>query len=222
MRKVKTFRPLNVVEKISVPPSKVAECDVLHVICGSPSFEAFGRPSSGSRGKTVGSDHSSNGSERTSRNAPTFEVGCKTSWLIFRLRRVLLGPSKLPDQVAEVAIGLQRLQATVEIYRGLEPFVTKDAADRFVVSRLVLKPDRSSGVSELVRGDEQASGFLDPFGDLIAQGLGALEPAGLTRKQPKLVRSAQQRGLKWCTYSSIRPVSSRSNGTSKSTQFFTS
>jgi hypothetical protein len=70
-----------------------------------------------------------------------------------------LGRSKLPHEVAEVAIGLQGFQAAVEIYRGLEPFVSQDAADRFVVSGLVLKPDRSGGVSELVHGDEQASGF---------------------------------------------------------------
>jgi hypothetical protein len=103
---------------------------------------------------------------------------------------VRVGGSRAPElshQVAKVAIGLQGFQTAVEIYRGLEPFVTQDATDRFVVSGLVLKPDRSSGVSELVHGDEQASGLLDPFGDLIAQGLGVLAAAGLTRKQPKLV-----------------------------------
>ena len=74
--------------------------------------------------------------------------------LISGLRRVLLWSAKFPHEVAEVAIGLQGFQATVEIYRGLEPFVPQDAADRFVVSGLVLKPDRSGGVSELVRGDQ--------------------------------------------------------------------
>jgi hypothetical protein len=105
-----------------------------------------------------------------------------------------LGCSKLPHEVAEVAIGLQGFQAAIEIYCGLEPFVTQDAADRFVVSGLVLKSDRSSGVSKLVHGDEQASGLLDPFGDLSAQGLGVLAATGLAREQPELVRSPLQRG----------------------------
>ena len=82
---------------------------------------------------------------------------------------------------------LARFQSTVEIYCGLEPFVPQDAADRFVVSGLVLKPDRSSGVSELVHGDEETSRFFDPLGDLIAQRLGILAAAGLPGKQPKLV-----------------------------------
>ena len=82
------------------------------------------------------------------------------SWLTSRLRRVFLRRANLSHEVAEVAIGLQGFQSTVEIYCGLEPFVPQDAADRFVVSGLVLKPDRSSGVSELVHGDEEASGLL--------------------------------------------------------------
>ena len=69
--------------------------------------------------------------------------------------------------------------------------MTEDATDRFVVSGLVLKPDRSSGVSELVHGDEQASGLLDPFGDLIARGPGVLAAAGLTgNSQSGLIRAA--------------------------------
>jgi hypothetical protein len=71
----------------------------------------------------------------------------------------LLGRAKLSHEVAEVAIGLQSLQAAVEVYGGLEPFVTEDAADRFVVSRFVLKPDSSGGVSELVGGDERPVAF---------------------------------------------------------------
>jgi hypothetical protein len=94
----------------------------------------------------------------------------------------LLGRAKLSHEVAEVAIGLQGFQAAVEVYGGLESFVTQNAADRFVVSRFVLKPDRRSSVSELVGGDKETGGFFDPFGNLIAQGLGVLAAARLAWK----------------------------------------
>ena len=73
--------------------------------------------------------------------------------------------------------------------------MTEDATDRFVVSGLVLKPDRSGGVSELVHGDEQASGFFDLFSNLTAEGNPPVSPGNSQSSfEPR-----SNDGLKWWT-----------------------
>ena len=57
--------------------------------------------------------------------------------------------------------------------------MSKHAPDGLVVAGLVLEPDRRGGVAKLVHGDAQAGRLFDPFGDLIAEGLGVLAAAGL-------------------------------------------
>src|SRR5262249_27372161 len=50
---VNTFHSFNVVEEVSIAPDKVAASDVLHMGCGAPSPQAFGRPARAGPGRTV-------------------------------------------------------------------------------------------------------------------------------------------------------------------------
>src|ERR1700676_269892 len=65
------------------------------------------------------------------------------------------------DDLAEHLIGLRRLQAAVEVDRGLDIAVAKQPPDGFVVAGLVPEIDRRTGMAELVDRYPHARRLLD-------------------------------------------------------------
>ena len=97
----------------------------------------------------------------------------------------------LSDDLAELAAGLDRLQAAVKVDRGFEAFVPEKPADRFVVARVVLQVDRRGGMPELVDSNPQSGGFLDSLGNLDAQKMRGLTPSRCGGEKPIPIRTAQ-------------------------------
>jgi hypothetical protein len=64
--------------------------------------------------------------------------------------------------------GVDRLQTTIKINRGLDVFMTQKTSNGFVFAGSVLQVDRRGSVSELMNGNTQASGFQDTFSYLFA------------------------------------------------------
>jgi hypothetical protein len=97
------------------------------------------------------------------------------------------------DDLAERLIGLRRLQAAVEVDRGLDIAVAKQPLDGFVVAGMVLEIDRRTGMAELVHGHPHAGSLLDALRNLGAEHVCRLGLTGDAREQPGRVRAAHQR-----------------------------
>src|ERR1700730_9185180 len=102
----------------------------------------------------------------------------------------------LSHDVAERLVGLHGFEPAIELYRGLDTTVPRDAPNGLVVARMMLEIDSRRGVAKLVRGDAQANGVIDTLGDLAAECFCILAAAGLAAEQPKVIRPSQQRRTK--------------------------
>src|SRR5512139_775945 len=99
---------------------------------------------------------------------------------------------QLAHQVAEHFVRLQGLEPAVEVDGGLDIAVPQHAPNGLVIARMCLEPYRCSSMPKLMYGEAKAGGLFNPFGDLVAEGLGILVSTGLAGEQPKLIRAAQQ------------------------------
>jgi hypothetical protein len=75
------------------------------------------------------------------------------------------------QEVAESHVGVQGLEAAIELDGGLDVAVPENAPDRLVVSGVMLEVDRRGGMSKLVRRDAKADRLLNSLGDLTAEGV---------------------------------------------------
>ena len=96
------------------------------------------------------------------------------------------------ERVPEFLRGLSGLKANVEIDRGLDVAMSKDAAHVLVVAGVGPEDQGRRRVPELVRGGAQARRLVDAFGDLAAQGGQAFVVSRYAGKQPWLVGAAQE------------------------------
>ena len=96
--------------------------------------------------------------------------------------------------VCENFARLRRFQCQIETLGGLCALVAQDAPDEFVFTGPVFEDQGTGRMPELVHGDAQPSGFLDPIDDLRTERNFFLVPAGLTGKQPIRIAATDQSG----------------------------
>src|SRR5258708_17533784 len=73
------------------------------------------------------------------------------------------------DDLAERLVRLRRFEAAVEVDRGLDIVVAKQAPHALVFAGAVLEIECRRGMAELMDGDPQARCLLDALGDLGAE-----------------------------------------------------
>lgn len=83
-------------------------------------------------------------------------------------------------------------QTAIEVHCRLYAAVTEQAADALVIAGAMPQENGRGRMPELVRRDTRPDRLPDALGDLGAERVRRLDAAGLARKQPRIIRSAQQ------------------------------
>src|ERR1019366_9340936 len=81
----------------------------------------------------------------------------------------IIEPDVFTDDLAKRRVRLRRLQAAVEVDRGLDIAVAKQPLDGLVVAGAVLEIDRRTGMAELVHRHSHARRLLDALRNLGAE-----------------------------------------------------
>jgi hypothetical protein len=85
---------------------------------------------------------------------------------------------------------LRRFEAAIEAEGRLNAAMSKNAPDKLIIARMMLKDESTCSMPELMHRNPQPSGLHNPLCDLLAQDRLGLVPAVFAGEHPVLIASA--------------------------------
>jgi hypothetical protein len=90
----------------------------------------------------------------------------------------------LANKLPELLGRLHGLQPAVKVDRGLDIPMPEKAPHGLVITRVMFEIERRGGMPELMDGEPQSGGLLNPLGDLVAEHALGLRISSYAWEQP--------------------------------------